>query len=150
MRAVIQRVSHASVTIGGVVNGEIEHGFLVLAGICGTDTEEIVRRMAEKISRLRVFEDENGKMNLSLSQVGGAVLSISQFTLYADCRKGNRPGFDKAAKPPFAEQMYLYFNESLRGLGIHVEEGIFGADMKVSLLNDGPVTICLDSDEVIR
>ena len=127
MRTVIQRVSHASVEIDGRINGEIGKGF-----------------------RMRIFEDENGKMNLSLAQVGGEVLSISQFTLYADCRKGNRPGFDKAGKPEFAEKMYLYFNDVLRHQGLRVEEGIFGADMKVSLLNDGPVTICLDSDEIIR
>lgn len=150
MRTVIQRVSHASVEIDGRINGEIGKGFLILAGICDADTEDIVRRMAEKISRMRIFEDENGKMNLSLAQVGGEVLSISQFTLYADCRKGNRPGFDKAGKPEFAEKMYLYFNDVLRQQGLRVEEGIFGADMKVSLLNDGPVTICLDSDEIIR
>ena len=150
MRTVIQRVSEASVEIDGKIHGKIDNGFLILVGICDADTEEIVRRMAEKISRLRILEDENGKMNLSLLQKGGDVLSISQFTLYADCRKGNRPGFDKAGKPAFAEKMYLYFNDVLRQQRLKVEEGIFGAEMKVRLLNDGPVTICLDSDEIIR
>lgn len=138
----------ASVTIDGSVHGKIDQGYLILVGIQDEDTEETVRRMAEKISRLRIFEDEAGKMNLSLAQVNGAVLSISQFTLYADCHKGNRPSFDKAGKPDHARKMYAYFNDVLRELGHHVEEGIFAADMKVSLCNDGPVTIVLDSDEL--
>lgn len=138
----------ASVMIDGSVHGKIDQGYLILVGIQDEDTEETVRRMAEKISRLRIFEDDAGKMNLSLAQVSGAVLSISQFTLYADCRKGNRPSFDKAGKPDHARKMYAYFNEVLRELGHHVEEGIFAADMKVSLCNDGPVTIVLDSDEL--
>ena len=103
--------------------------------------------MADKIARMRIFVDENDKMNLSLSQVSGDILSISQFTLYADCKKGNRPSFSLAGKPEHAKKMYLYFNDYLRSLGIKVEEGIFGADMKVRLLNDGPVTIILDSNE---
>lgn len=150
MRTVIQRVSHASVTIDGNVHGKIEKGYMILAGICDEDTEETVRKMAEKISKLRIFEDDAGKMNLSILQTGGEVLSISQFTLYAVCRKGNRPSFDKAGKPELAERLYLYFNDVLRELGIHVEEGIFGAEMKVELLNDGPVTICLDSAELMK
>ena len=150
MRTVIQRVSHASVTIGGNVHGKIEKGFMILVGICDEDTEETVRKVAEKISKLRIFEDDAGKMNLSILQTGGAVLSISQFTLYAVCRKGNRPSFDKAGKPELAERLYLYFNDVLRELGIHVEEGVFGAEMKVELLNDGPVTICLDSAELMK
>ena len=148
MKTVIQRVSEASVMIDGSVHGKIGQGFLVLVGIQDADDEETVRKMAEKIFRLRVFEDEAGKMNLSLSQIDGEVLSISQFTLYANCRKGNRPSFDKAGKPDHAKQMYAYFNNVLRELGVHVEEGIFAADMKVSLCNDGPVTIIMDSDEL--
>jgi D-tyrosyl-tRNA(Tyr) deacylase len=150
MRTVIQRVSHASVTIDGKVHGEIGQGYMILVGIQDEDDEKIVEAMASKIARLRIFEDENGKMNLDLSQVNGRILSISQFTLYADCHKGNRPSFTKAGKPEHAKAMYLYFNEALRRLGYRVEEGIFGADMKVELLNDGPVTIVLDSDEVVR
>jgi D-tyrosyl-tRNA(Tyr) deacylase len=138
-------VREAAVVIDGSVHGKIDQGFLLLVGIQDADDEATVRKMAEKISRLRVFEDEAGKMNLSLAQVGGAVLSISQFTLYADCHKGNRPSFDKAGKPDHARKMYAYFNDVMRELGHHVEEGIFAADMKVSLCNDGPVTILLDS-----
>lgn len=138
----------ASVSIDGSVHGKIDRGYLLLVGIQDDDTEAIVRKTAEKISRLRIFEDEAGKMNLSLAQVNGSVLSISQFTLYADCHKGNRPSFDKAGKPDHAKKMYAYFNDVLRELGHHVEEGIFAADMKVSLCNDGPVTIVLDSDEL--
>lgn len=150
MKTVLQRCAYASVTIDGNVHGRIDDGFLILAGISGEDDEAVVRKMAEKVSKLRVFEDENGKMNLSILQTGGSILSISQFTLYADCRKGNRPGFDKAGNPSHAEKLYLYFNDVLRELGIHTEEGIFGAEMKVELLNDGPVTIILDSDEIIK
>jgi len=148
MKTVIQRVSEASVTIEGKVKGSIQQGYLILAGISDEDDETVVKKMAEKIRKLRIFEDENGKMNLSIEQVGGAILSISQFTLYADCRKGNRPGFDKAGKPAHAEKLYLYFNQVLRDMGLTVEEGIFGAEMKVRLLNDGPVTILLDSQEL--
>lgn len=148
MKTVIQRVREASVSIDGSVHGKIDRGYLLLVGIQDDDTEAIVRKTAEKISRLRIFEDEAGKMNLSLAQVNGSVLSISQFTLYADCHKGNRPSFDKAGKPDHAKKMYAYFNDVLRELGHHVEEGIFAADMKVSLCNDGPVTIVLDSDEL--
>ncbi|MCR4950779.1 MAG: D-tyrosyl-tRNA(Tyr) deacylase [Solobacterium sp.] len=146
MRTVIQRVSHASVTIDGEVHGKCGGGFLILVGISDSDDETVVMKIAQKIAKLRIFEDEAGKMNLSILQTGGSVLSISQFTLYADCRKGNRPGFDKAGKPEHAKRLYLYFNDCLRSLGIHTEEGIFGAEMKVELLNDGPVTICLDSE----
>ena len=138
----------AAVVIDGSVHGKIDQGFLLLVGIQDADEEATVRKMAEKISRLRVFEDEAGKMNLSLAQVGGAVLSISQFTLYADCHKGNRPSFDKAGKPDHARKMYAYFNDVMRELGHHVEEGVFAADMKVSLCNDGPVTIIMDSQEL--
>ncbi len=146
MKTVIQRVSEASVTIDGQIHGEIGTGFLVLAGISDEDDEASVRRIADKIAKLRVFEDPDGKMNLALKDVGGSVLSISQFTLYADCKKGNRPSFAKAGKPDHAEPLYHYFNEYLRSLGFRVEEGIFGADMKVRLLNDGPVTILMDTE----
>ncbi len=147
MKVVVQRVSEASVTIDGQIHGKIDKGFLLLVGIQDSDSEEVVRKMADKIARMRIFVDENDKMNLSLSQVNGDILSISQFTLYADCKKGNRPSFSLAGKPEHAKKMYLYFNEYLRSLGLRVEEGIFGADMKVRLLNDGPVTIILDSNE---
>ncbi len=145
MKIVIQRVSEASVTIDGSVQGKIGKGFLLLVGITDADGEQTVRKMADKLSKLRIFEDEQGKMNLSLTQVGGEILSVSQFTLLADCRKGNRPSFTGAGSPEHAEKLYLYLNEYLRSLGFTVEEGIFGAEMKVRLLNDGPVTILLDS-----
>ena len=145
MPVVIQRVKHASVKIEGNLHGQIQQGFLLLVGICDEDSEEVVQKVAEKIRKLRIFEDENGKMNLALQDINGSILSISQFTLYADCKKGTRPSFDGAGKPEHAKRLYLYFNEYLRAAGVHVEEGIFGADMKVELLNDGPVTIVLDS-----
>ena len=148
MRTIIQRVTHASVTIEGQVHGKIEQGFMIPVGIKDSDDEAVVKKMAEKIAKLRIFDDENGKMNLSLDKVGGKILSISQFTLFANCKKGNRPSFDEAGKPEHAKKMYLYFNEVLRGLGIEVQEGIFAADMKVELLNDGPITIFLDSEDL--
>lgn len=148
MKTVVQRVTHADVTIDGKVHGKIGNGYMILVGISDEDNEEIVEKMASKIARLRIFDDEEGKMNLNLEAVDGAVLSISQFTLYADAKKGNRPSFCKAGKPEHAEKLYLYFNEVLRNMGYRVEEGIFGADMKVSLLNDGPVTMILDSKEL--
>ena len=123
---------------------------MILVGISDADDASVVEKMAQKIAKLRIFEDENGKMNLNLEQANGRILSISQFTLYADCRKGNRPSFDGAGKPEHAKQMYLYFDACLRNEGFIVEEGIFGADMKVELLNDGPVTLILDSDEIIK
>ena len=146
MRTVIQRVSEASVTIDGSVHGAIGRGYMILVGIADSDDDAVINKMADKIARLRIFEDENGKMNLNLEQVSGAILSISQFTLYADCHKGNRPSFSKAGRPDHAKKMYLYFNDVMRRYGFDVQEGIFGADMKVRLLNDGPVTIVLDSD----
>lgn len=142
----IQRVENASVAIDGKVHGRIDRGYMILVGIQNEDVPETVKKMAEKIANLRIFEDENGKMNRNLSQVQGAILSISQFTLYADCRRGNRPSFDTAGEPVHAKEMYLLFNKEMREKGFQVEEGIFGADMKVELLNDGPVTIILDSD----
>lgn len=148
MRTVIQRVSHAEVVIDGKTHGAIQKGFMILVGIEDNDTEEIVKKVADKISKLRIFTDDEDKMNLDLRQVDGAILSISQFTLYADCHKGNRPSFSKAGKPDHAKKLYMYFNEYMRQLGFTVEEGIFGADMKVTLLNDGPVTILLDSDDL--
>ena len=148
MKIVIQRVSEASVTIDGTVHGKIGKGFLLLVGVTDADNEQTARKMADKLSKLRIFEDEQGKMNLSLTQVGGEILSVSQFTLLADCRKGNRPSFTGAGSPEHAEKLYLYLNEYLRSLGFTVEEGIFGAEMIVRLLNDGPVTILLDSNQL--
>ena len=148
MRVVLQRVKEASVTIDGVVHGEISQGYMALVGICDGDDETVVAKLAKKSAELRVFSDVDDKMNLGIQDVKGAVLSISQFTLYADCKKGRRPSFVKAAKPDIANQLYEYYNECLRGYGIHVETGVFGADMKVALINDGPVTIILDSNEM--
>lgn len=148
MRAVIQRVEHASCTIDGVVSGAIEQGFCIFVGFCDQDTEAIMDKMIHKIINLRVFEDEQGLMNLSLSQIDGKVLLISQFTLYADCKKGNRPSFIKAAKPMIASPLYDKMIAKMRATGTVVETGVFGADMKIDLLNDGPVTIWLDSEEL--
>ena len=128
----------------------IQKGFMVLVGFCASDTQEIVEKMVDKMIGLRVFEDDNGKMNLSLQDVNGSILSISQFTLYADCKKGRRPSFIHAAKPDVAIPLYDYFNETIQAQGIHLEMGVFGADMKVSLINDGPVTIVLDSQEICK
>ena len=148
MRVVVQRVSEASVTIEGQIHGEIGKGFLLLVGISDTDDEKVIAKMADKIAKLRIFTDSEDKMNLNVEQVSGAILSISQFKLYADCHKGNRPSFSGAGKPEHAAKLYLAFNEYLRRYGLRVEEGIFGADMKVRLLNDGPVTIILDSVDI--
>ena len=145
MRAVVTRVKSASVKIGGNVNGEIGQGFLVLLGIGPEDTEDIIVSMADKICALRVFEDAEGKMNLSLEQVGGSLLVVSQFTLYADL-KSRRPGFSKAAKPELAEPLYEKFMEACRVHGFKVEHGEFGADMQVESVNDGPVTLLFDSE----
>ena len=148
MRVVLQRVKEASVTIDGNVHGQIQQGYMALVGICEEDNQEIVAKLAKKTAELRVFSDADDIMNLGIQDVNGAILSISQFTLYADCKKGRRPSFVKAAKPDIANPLYEYFNDCIRGYGIHVETGIFGADMKVSLINDGPVTIILDSNEM--
>lgn len=148
MRFVIQRVAHASVSVDGKVLGKIERGYMVLIGVSGTDTREVADRMVKKMLGLRIFEDENGKTNLSLETVGGGLLLISQFTLYADCRRGNRPGFTLAGKPDMASEMYEYIIEKCREQVPVVERGEFGADMKVELLNDGPFTLVLDSDEL--
>lgn len=147
MRVVLQRVQYANVTIEKTMQGKIDQGFLALVGITHSDDETIAARMAKKCAELRVFEDEQGKMNRSLADIQGKILSVSQFTLYADCRHGRRPGFADAANPSQALPLYEYFNDQLRGYGIPVETGQFGADMKVELLNDGPVTIILDSAE---
>ena len=145
MRVVVQRVTRASVRIDGTVVGEIEKGFLLLVGITHTDSRKEVEYAAKKVAQLRVFEDEAGKMNLALKDIGGAVLSVSQFTLYGDCAHGNRPSFIQAARPEQAEPLYDYFNQLLREqYDLHVETGRFGADMKVELLNDGPVTILIE------
>lgn len=148
MRVVLQRVSEASVHVDKILQGKIDKGFLLLVGITHDDTPEIINKMAMKIAGLRVFEDENEKMNLCLKEVEGKILSISQFTLYADTRRGRRPSFTDSAKPDLARPLYDLFNEELRKLDIEVETGIFGADMKVNLLNDGPVTIIFDSEEM--
>ena len=145
MRAVVTRVSSASVTIDGKVNGAIDKGYLILLGVGPNDTEAVCDKLAEKICNLRVFEDENGKMNLDLAQVGGSILVVSQFTLYADVSK-RRPGFTKAAKPDLAIPLYERFMEQCRQRGFTVEHGEFGADMKVASVNDGPVTILFDTE----
>lgn len=145
MRVVIQRVKHARVTVDHEVVGEIQQGFVLLVGITHDDTEEDAEYCAKKIPNLRVFEDEAGKMNLSLCDVSGGILSISQFTLYGDMRKGRRPNFMAAAKPEQANRLYEYFNQLLREQNIVVETGIFGAMMDVELVNAGPVTLILDS-----
>ncbi len=148
MRLVIQRVAHASVTVDGTVLGKIGRGFLVLVGVSDTDTKEVADKMLKKMLGLRIFEDENGKTNLDLRAVEGELLLVSQFTLYADCRRGNRPGFTRAGKPDMASAMYEYMIEKCREQFPVVERGEFGADMKVELLNDGPFTILLDSEEL--
>ena len=149
MRLVIQRVSKASVEIEGKVNGKIDEGFMVLIGITNDDNKEVVEKMADKLINLRIFEDENEKLNLSLMDVKGEILSISQFTLYANCKKGRRPSFLDAAKPDLSKPLYEYFNEYLEKKGVPVETGIFGAMMNVSLINEGPTTIILDSKEIL-
>lgn len=145
MRAVVQRVTNADVKIDGRVNGKIDDGLLVLLGVGNGDTEEDMKYIADKIIKLRIFNDENDKMNLSLEDVGGSMLVISQFTLYGDCSHGRRPYFGNAMEPVSANEMYEKFVAYIREQGIHTETGEFGADMKVSLTNDGPVTIILES-----
>lgn len=149
MRLVVQRVKEASCTVDGNVTGKINDGFMVLVGFGSDDNKTVVEKMANKLAKLRVFEDSDGKMNLGLNDINGDILSISQFTLYADCSKGNRPSFNLALKGEEAIKLYDYFNEVLRQLGFKVETGIFGADMKIKLLNDGPVTIIMDSRELV-
>ena len=148
MRFVVQRVTHASVTEDGNVIGKIGQGFMVLIGVSDEDTKETADKMVKKLLGLRIFEDENGKTNLDIHTVGGSLLLISQFTLYADCKHGNRPSFIKAGKPDMANEMYEYIIAKCREQVETVETGEFGADMKVELLNDGPFTILLDSDQL--
>ncbi|MBR0038383.1 MAG: D-tyrosyl-tRNA(Tyr) deacylase [Lachnospiraceae bacterium] len=149
MKFVIQRVLNSSVKVDGETIGSIGKGFMVLIGVADTDTKEIADKLVDKMIKLRIFEDSEGKTNLSLSDVGGELLLVSQFTLYADCKKGNRPSFIKAGKPDFANEMYEYIISKCKTCeGLKVERGKFGADMKVELVNDGPFTIVLDSEEM--
>ena len=149
MKFVIQRVLNSSVKVDGETIGSIGKGFMVLIGVADTDTKEIADKLVDKMIKLRIFEDSEGKTNLSLSDVGGELLLVSQFTLYADCKKGNRPSFIKAGKPDFANEMYEYIISKCKTYeGLKVEKGKFGADMKVELVNDGPFTIVLDSEEM--
>lgn len=145
MKIVIQRVKNAKVEVENKIVGKIEKGFLVLLGITHEDTKEQADYLVNKLCKLRVFQDENDKMNLALKDVNGELLIVSQFTLYADCRKGNRPSFVDAANPDQANELYEYFCDECYKKGLHVEKGIFGADMQVSLINDGPVTIILEN-----
>ena len=145
MRVVLQRVAHASVTVDGEIIGKIQRGFLLLVGVTHDDAMEDMEYLVRKIVQMRIFEDEEGKLNRSIQDIGGEILSVSQFTLYADTKKGNRPSFSKAAPGDVAIEMFEQFNGLLRDTGVPVETGQFGADMKVELLNDGPVTILLDS-----
>ena len=148
MKFVIQRVRHASCTVEEQITGQIGHGFLVLIGISGDDNKEIADKMVKKLIGMRIFDDVNGKTNLSLHDVDGELLLISQFTLYADCRKGNRPSFTNAGKPDMAKELYEYIIAKCKQEIPVVQQGIFGADMQISLLNDGPFTIVLDSAEI--
>lgn len=146
MKIVVQRAKDAKVVVEGQTVGQIDKGFMLLVGVTHEDTEQDVNWLADKIVGLRVFEDEAGKMNHSVQDIGGAILSVSQFTLYGDCRKGRRPNFMAAARPEQAEQLYERFNDRLRSHGLTVETGRFGAMMDVSFTNDGPVTLILDSE----
>ncbi len=149
MKFVIQRVAKAMVTVDDDVTGAIGKGFVVFVGISQNDNEQIADKMVDKLTKMRIFEDDSGKTNLDLKSVNGRILMISQFTLYADCKKGNRPSFIKAGSPDEANRLYEYCIKRVRDFGIPVESGIFGADMKVSLLNNGPFTIVLDSEEIL-
>jgi len=148
MKIIIQRVSHASVTVNHTITGSIQKGFLILLGVSQKDTKEIADKMVRKLLGLRIFADENNKTNLSLKEVNGSLLIVSQFTLYADCKKGNRPSFINAGKPDLANELYEYVIDLCKKEIPIVEHGVFGADMKVELLNNGPFTIILDSDEL--
>lgn len=147
MRCVVQRVSSASVTVNGTVSGRIEAGLMVLIGVSADDTDADLKYMAEKVPNLRIFDDDNGVMNRSLLDAGGSILAVSQFTLYGDARGGRRPSYIRAAKPEKADALYEQLIARWREKGIHVETGIFRTDMKVALVNDGPVTILLDSEK---
>lgn len=149
MRAVLQRVERASVTVAGQVVGRIDRGWLALVGVARGDGEADADWLAEKIQNLRAFPDTTGKMNLSVGEAGGGVLVVSQFTLLADCRKGRRPGFDAAAEPALAEALYLRVVDRLKAAGLSTAAGVFGADMRVDLVNDGPVTLLLDSTKLL-
>jgi len=148
MKVVLQKVKYARCIVNSEIVGEIESGYLLLVGFCDSDDETIIAKITKKIVDLRIYEDSFGKMNLGIKDVGGDILSISQFTLYANCKKGRRPSFVKASKPNISKPLYEKFNQSLENLDMKVEKGIFGADMKLELLNDGPCTIILDSDEI--
>lgn len=149
MRFVIQRVKEADVTVEGNCIARISQGFLVLIGINNTDTTQIADKMVKKLIGLRIFDDENDKINLDLKTAGGELLLVSQFTLYADCKKGNRPSFTRAGEPQMAESLYQYIIKRCKSEIAVVEQGSFGADMKISLVNDGPFTVILDSDEIM-
>lgn len=148
MRVVIQRVKQASVSIDGEIVGQIKQGFLLLVGLKNGDTAEQAAQAADKIAKMRIFADEAGKTNLNIKQVGGDILSVSQFTLLANTKKGNRPSFVEAMRPPESKELWEQFNDELRARGLHVETGEFGADMEVSLINDGPFTIVYDHWEL--
>ena len=148
MKLVIQNVISATCKVEDKIVGSISHGFLILVGFTHEDTKEIVDKMVNKVVKLRVFPDENGKTNLSLKDTDGEILSVSQFTLYASTKEGNRPSFIDAMEPVKASQMYDYFNEKLEETGIHIEKGIFGADMKLTFTNDGPFTLVMDSKDM--
>ena len=148
MRLLVQRVRHASVTVDDNMIGQISKGFLVFVGVSDTDTHQIADKMLEKLLKLRIFEDSEGKTNLSLQDINGELLIVSQFTLYADCRKGNRPSFTSAGNPQYAQELYEYMIQGAREKGFHTEHGSFGAQMQVFLENDGPFTIWLDSEEL--
>ena len=148
MKIIIQRVKHASCEINKQIYNNIKHGYLLLVGFTNNDTKEIVDKLVNKMIKLRIFNDDNDKMNLSIKDVNGSVLSISQFTLYADSKKGNRPSFTEALNPTEAIKLYDYFNDCIKNENIDIKTGIFGEDMKIELLNDGPVTIILDSRDL--
>lgn len=150
MKAVVQRVRDASVSVDGNVTGSIDHGLLIYLGVVDSDDERICARMAEKISKLRIFRDSDDKMNLSVADIGGQILVVSQFTLYANLKKGNRPSFDGAGRPEHANRLYELFMKELTAMGFTVRHGQFGAHMHVCYENDGPVTLVVDSDEVIN
>lgn len=149
MRFVVQRVIEAQVAVENDIIGKIGHGLLLFVGVSDSDTTQVADKMIDKVTKLRIFDDADGKTNLSSADVNGAFLIISQFTLYADCRKGNRPSFTAAGKPQQANALYQYIIEEIHKKGFPVEHGIFGADMKVSLINDGPFTIVLESDDIM-